>query len=96
MELRKLRIKEIGNCGNRKLWKSGIVEIGSYGNFWNKTKMLSSLLQVLPTWPLCRERDEYSWQLFIEMMVIHSGMAQWTKTPTAVPRSGFEPRPSEI
>ena len=40
---------------------------------WNKTKMLASLLQVLPTWPLCRERDEYCWQLFIEMMVIHSG-----------------------
>ena len=45
---------------------------------------------------ITREIDEYCWQLFIEMMVIHSGMAQWTKTPTAVPRSGFEPRPSEI
>ena len=76
LELGKLGIR---NCGNWELWKSVIVEIGNMEiiNFWNETKMLSSLLQVLPTWPLCREREryEYSWQLFIEMMVIHSGMA---------------------
>ena len=55
-ELWKLVIVEIGKCkkqeivknwkGNRKLWKSGIMEISK---LWNKTKMLASLLQVLPT-----------------------------------------------
>ena len=56
LELGKLGIR---NCGNWELWKSVIVEIGNMEiiNFWNETKMLSSLLQVLPTWPLCRERE---------------------------------------
>ena len=56
------------------MWKSGIMESRT---FWKENKMLSNLLQVLPKWPLCRERErsEYIWQLFIEMMVIHSCMA---------------------
>ena len=83
MDNGKLGILKIGIAETWNLLKLGFVAIGiveiGFEVFWNETKMLSSLLQVLPTWPLCRERererDEYSWQLFIEMMVIHSGMA---------------------
>ena len=51
------------------MWK--IVDI-----FWNKAKMLSSLLQVLPTWPLCRERDRERWiQLATDYR--NDGDTQW-------------------
>ena len=68
LELRKLGIVEIGNCGNRELWK---VE-----HFGKRTKCYPIFYKFYLNGHFAeRERSEYIWQLFIEMMVIHSCMA---------------------